>query len=68
MEVSSELGYAELSFKDILKLKPGDVIPLDVAEELTLFAEGVPILKGTFGASNGKNSLKITGKARRQNA
>ena len=68
VEVSSELGYAELSFKDILKLKPGDVIPLDVAEELTLFAEGVPILKGTFGASNGKNSLKITGKARRQNA
>ena len=68
IEVSSELGQAELSFKEILKLAPGDVIPLDVPEELTLFAESVPILKGTFGDSNGKNALKITGKANRKNS
>ena len=66
MEVTSVLGKADLTVKDMLDLAPGDVIPLDVPEKHTVYAEGVPVLMGTFGAYNGKNSIKVTSKVSRR--
>ncbi|MBL4614731.1 MAG: flagellar motor switch protein FliM [Magnetovibrio sp.] len=66
MQVASILGRAELSVKEMLDLSPGDVIPLDAQDKVTLYAEGVPVFFGEFGASNGKNAIKVTGKVSRQ--
>ncbi len=65
MSVSSTLGKAQLTVKEILDLLPGDVIPLTVPDKVTLYAEGVPVFIGEFGAYNGKNAVKVTGKAPR---
>lgn len=61
----SVLGRAQLTVREILDLCPGDVIALDVPEKITLYAEDIPIFKGDFGAYNGKNAIKITGKVAR---
>ena len=66
MQVASVLGRAELSVKEMLDLSPGDVISLDALDKVTLYAEGVPVFFGEFGASNGKNAIKVTGKVSRQ--
>lgn len=66
MEVTSLLGKADLTVKELLNLTQGDVIPLDVPEKHTLYAEGIPVLEGTFGAHKGKNSIKVTGKVTRR--
>ena len=65
VELSSILGNTQLSLGDILKLKAGDVIPMELAETVTLFAEGVPIFDGEYGAFNDKNAIKIRRKKHR---
>ncbi|HHM04118.1 MAG TPA: flagellar motor switch protein FliM [Gammaproteobacteria bacterium] len=61
VELSSTLTYVDLSLNDILKLKPGDVIPVELPETVTLRAEGIPVFRGAFGVSNGMNAIKIHG-------
>ena len=43
----------------LLNLKPGDVIPCDFSGSVTLLAEGIPILRGSYGASRGQQSVKV---------
>ena len=65
IKLSSTLGTAQLTLGDILKLDTGDIIPMDVNETVTLYAEGVPIFDGEFGAFNDKNAIKIRNKKHR---
>jgi flagellar motor switch protein FliM len=53
------LGRTTLSVGRLLNLKPGDVIPCDFDGHVTLLAEGVPILRGSYGASRGQQAVKI---------
>lgn len=50
-----ELGHNEISLRQILSLKEGDVIPLqtDASAEIPVEIEGVDRFKGLFGASRG---------------
>lgn len=63
--LSSILGTAQLSLNDILNLAAGDVIPLDVKETVTLYAEGIPVFDGEYGVHNDKNAIKIIRKKNR---
>ncbi len=65
VELSSTLGTAQLSLGEILKLEKGDIIPMEVNDTVTLYAEGVPIFDGEFGAFNDKNAIKIRNKKHR---
>ena len=44
---------------EVMDLKPGDVIPFDLSDLLTVRAAKTPIFKGQFGVSNGKNALRF---------
>jgi flagellar motor switch protein FliM len=59
VEVVPVLGRSTLSVGRLLNLKPGDVIPCDFDGQVTLLAEGVPILRGSYGASRGQQAVKI---------
>ena len=50
---------AELSLRDIVDLKPGDVIPIDLPGSVNLLVEGLPLFRGIFGVSRGKRAIKI---------
>jgi len=65
VELSSTLGTAQLSLGEVLKLDKGDIIPLEMSEMVTLYAEGVPIFNGEYGAFNDKNAIKIRNKKQR---
>jgi len=60
VELSSTLVETTLSLREVVDLKPGDIITVELPEEVTLCAEGVPLFRGVFGVSNGKNAVKIT--------
>jgi flagellar motor switch protein FliM len=49
----------QMSLRDIIDLKQGDVIPVDIPEMLTLRANGVPIYKTRMGTSRGNLGLEI---------
>ncbi|OUS04051.1 flagellar motor switch protein FliM [Gammaproteobacteria bacterium 54_18_T64] len=65
VELSSTLGTAQVSLGELLKLNAGDIIHLDMSDTVTLFAEGVPIFEGEYGAFNDKNAVKIHHKKHR---
>ena len=43
----------------MLHLKPGDIIPVEMPKLATVCAENVPVLRGAFGISQGKNAIKV---------
>jgi flagellar motor switch protein FliM len=59
VEVESAFTETQISLREILKLKSGDVIPLDIPELVALRVQGIPIFLGQFGVSNGMNAVKI---------
>jgi flagellar motor switch protein FliM len=57
--LSGRLLETELALRDMLNLKAGDVIPVETPKMATVCAEGVPVLRGQFGTTNGKNAIKV---------
>ena len=56
--LDSDIAHVKLSLGEILNLKEGDVIPIEVPEMVTVRAARIPIFKGVFGVSNGKNAVQ----------
>ena len=52
-------AQAELSLRELVRLSPGDIIPIEPPQEVTLLAGDVPLHRGRFGVSQGRNALKI---------
>jgi flagellar motor switch protein FliM len=59
IELVPVLGRATLSLGRLVDLKPGDIIACDFDGDVTLFAERVPVLRGSYGASRGQQAVKI---------
>ena len=61
VDFSAELGRRDLSMRDILRLKVGDVLQLETRGEdpLLLLAEGIPVLRGLAGVSRGQNAVRV---------
>lgn len=66
VELVPFLGHATLTVGELLNLKPGDVIPCDFDGHATLLAEGVPFLRGTYGASRGQQAIKVVNRVTRR--
>jgi flagellar motor switch protein FliM len=60
VELVPVLGSATLTVGRLVDLKPGDVIPCDFDGEVTLCAEGVPVLRGGYGLSRGRQAVKVS--------
>ncbi|MAA76344.1 MAG: flagellar motor switch protein FliM [Salinisphaeraceae bacterium] len=59
VDISSLLVEKRLRLADLIKLKAGDVIPIDLPDEIDLRVEGVPTFRGVFGTSGGFNAIQI---------
>ena len=60
IELTSVLTETELTVRELMALKPGDVIPIDMPETVVLRSEDIPLFRGRFGVSNGSRAVKIT--------
>jgi flagellar motor switch protein FliM len=59
VELHARLAEKRLAVRDLMKIRAGDIIPIDLPEEVTLCAEGVPLYRGQFGMANGNNAVKL---------
>ncbi|MGA0586330.1 flagellar motor switch protein FliM [Dyella sp. KRB-257] len=64
--LSTLLLEAEISIGDFLQLRPGDVIPVQLPEFATVFAEDVPIFRGRYGQANGHKAVRFQAQAGRR--
>ena len=63
--LQSYLTKTQITLREVLKLKPGDIIPIEIPDLQVLRAQGVPVFLGNFGISNGMNAIKIVRPASR---
>jgi flagellar motor switch protein FliM len=59
VEVRAVLGQARISLRELVSLAPGDIIPIETPQDVTLLVGDVPLRHGRFGVSQGRNALKI---------
>ena len=57
--VVAELAQASATVEQLLALKPGDFIELDIEKVIEAKVDGVPIFECQYGTSNGRYALKI---------
>ncbi|WP_374594235.1 flagellar motor switch protein FliM [Aquabacterium sp.] len=59
VELVAELAKTEATVEQLLALKPGDFIELDLEQVIEAKVDGVPVFECTYGTSSGKYALKI---------
>jgi flagellar motor switch protein FliM len=59
IDLTAELGYAQATVGELMALKPGDFIELDIAETLVVKSDGVPVFECRYGTSNGHYAVLI---------
>ncbi|WP_018879074.1 MULTISPECIES: flagellar motor switch protein FliM [unclassified Thioalkalivibrio] len=60
VEISSILAETEVTVRELLDIQPGDIIPVDLPEKISLQVEDIPMFRGKFGVSNGLNAIQIS--------
>jgi flagellar motor switch protein FliM len=65
LELRGVLTEVPITLGELVRLKPGDVIPIDPPGPVSLCAGECPLFVGRFGLSRGRNALKIAGAVRR---
>ncbi len=53
------VASTEVAIHELMEMKAGDVIAIDMPEMVTACAEGVPLFRGMFGVHNTKYSIKL---------
>ena len=53
------LAQAQISLRELVRLSPGDIIPIEAPQQVLLYAADIPLYRGRFGVSQGRNALKI---------
>ncbi len=57
--IESQLTEIEVTVRDLMNMQAGDVIPLEMPEDVFAKVDGVPVFKGDFGVSRGNLALKV---------
>jgi flagellar motor switch protein FliM len=59
IETRALMAQAQISLGELVRLSVGDIIPIDAPQQVTLLAGDIPLYRGRFGVSQGRNALRI---------
>ncbi len=59
LELTGVFFEGQITMKELLRLKSGDVWPIEMPKTAVLRAGGVPLIQGKFGRSRGYNAVKV---------
>ncbi|TWH64951.1 flagellar motor switch protein FliM [Azomonas agilis] len=62
--LSATVARRQLRLREILSMQPGDIIPIELPENMVMYANGVPAFKVKLGSTKGNLALQILGPAR----
>ena len=60
LEISCDLTDIEVSLGELKKMKPGDVIPIEMPEQVVATVDDIPVFRARYGTSRGNHALKVT--------
>ena len=59
VELVATLAETQITLGDILNLKTGDVIPVEIPESIVADVSGIPVLDCRYGTANGQYALRV---------
>ncbi len=59
VEIVANLGTAEVSLRDLVEMKVGDIIPIDIPKTVEAKVDGVPVMECSYGKFNGQYTLRV---------
>jgi len=59
IELVATLGQARVTLEQVLQMRVGDIVPLEVGETITTSVDGIPVLECKFGAFNNQYALRV---------
>jgi len=59
VDMATTLGHANITISQLLKMKAGDVIMLDIPENVVADVDGVPVFECKYGTMNGQYAIKV---------
>ena len=59
VEMVVSLGKGDVTLRDIMALKIGDVVPISIPDQVNVEIDNVPVLKCTYGQQNGRYAIKV---------
>lgn len=65
IELGCSMAHTQLTLGDVLDFTPGDIIPIELTELVTVRAADTPVFKGVLGVSSGKNAVRYIEPIRR---
>lgn len=65
VEIGCTIAEKEVALKDIIEMRKGDVITIDILDKLVLTANSVPVLHAKLGSSKGNLALQVIEKIKR---
>ena len=59
VELAATLGQADVTLEQVLKMRSGDIIPLEVDKSITVSVDGVPVMECNYGVFNNHYALRV---------
>lgn len=59
VEISAVLGQSKTTVEQVLKMKVGDFMPLDIPDNIVADVSGVPVMECKYGVFNNQYALKV---------
>jgi flagellar motor switch protein FliM len=53
------LARKEMTIGDILSMSVGEIIPIEIQDPVTMFVDGLPMIRGKYGVKNGRYAVKL---------
>ena len=59
IELTAVLGHAQIIFEQVLEMRSGDFIPLEIADCIMALVDEVPVMQCKYGVFNNQYALKV---------
>lgn len=59
IELVATLGQASVTLEQVLKMRSGDIVPLEIGENIIASVDGVPVMECKYGAFNNQYALRV---------
>jgi flagellar motor switch protein FliM len=59
IELVAMLGQASVTLDQVLKMRTGDFVPLEIGETIIASVDGVPVMECKYGAFNNQYALRV---------
>ncbi len=59
IELVATLGQASVTLEQVLRMRSGDIVPLEIGENIIASVDGVPVMECKYGAFNNQYALRV---------